>query len=190
MTLLLTGSREHALLAMLVQEAGAAVQQSGGYLGRTAIQKIAYFLQVRGVPMRYRFDLHYYGPFCDTVSRDLEWLLADKAVVDQSLNPEKYSNYRLGPATDELLALHSQELEPHRKTVKDVVRALHPFDPQRLELVATLHYLYREQTASRRSGPWKEAVVARFREVKGGKFSAEAVSETYDRLVAAGLLKP
>jgi hypothetical protein len=32
-------------------------------LGRTAIQKILYFLQALNVPMRYRFDVHDHGPF-------------------------------------------------------------------------------------------------------------------------------
>src|SRR5438876_1215018 len=106
---------------MLVQEASAAVQQAGGCLGRTALQKLAYFLQVRGVPLRYRFDLHYYGPYCDTGPRDIDWLLADQAVVDHSPKSEEYSNYRPGPASDELLALHAQQLEPHRQTVTPVL---------------------------------------------------------------------
>src|SRR5262249_36230117 len=51
MSLLLTSTREHALLAMLIQEASNVMRAAGGYLGRTAIQKMMYFLHVRGVPM-------------------------------------------------------------------------------------------------------------------------------------------
>jgi uncharacterized protein YwgA len=189
MTLLLTGSREHALLAMLVQEAGNVAQQAGGYLGRTAIQKMTYFLQIRGVPMRYRFDIHYYGPYCDAISRDIEWLMADGVVAEASNHPEKYSNYKPGPALDEVLALHTADLEPYRSTVRDVVQALLPLNPERLELIATLHYLYREQKASGRRGPWKETVLSRFHEVKKDKFPAAEVSRTYDQMVAARLLE-
>ena len=63
MSLFLTGTWEHALLAKVVSEANAVAQKQGGYLGRTALQKIVYFLQALDVPMRYRFDVHLHGPF-------------------------------------------------------------------------------------------------------------------------------
>jgi uncharacterized protein YwgA len=190
MNLLLTGSRDQALLALLVQEAGDAVRRTGGYVGRTAIQKMMYFLQVRGVPMRYRFDIHYYGPYCDTISRDIEWLLADQVVVDDSNNTSKYSNYKPGPALGEIIALHADELEHSRPVVRIVVEALLPLSSERLELIATLHYLYRDRKATGGPGPWKERVVARFREVKQDKFPADEVRKTYDLMIDAGLLEP
>ena len=190
MTLLLTGRREHALLASVVQEASQRVEETGGYLGRTALQKMMYFLQVRGVPMRYRFDIHYYGPYCDAISRDIEWLMADEVVVDGSNNKLKYSNYKPGPAIGELIALHGADLEPARPIIRAVVGTLLPLSPERLELIATLHYLYRDQKASGGPGPWKERVVSRFREVKHDKFPQDEVSKTYDQMAGAGLLEP
>jgi uncharacterized protein YwgA len=77
MSLFLTRTWEHALLAKVVKEATAVAPKEGGYLGRTAIQKIVYFLQVLDVPMRYRFEVCHYGPFCTTILGDLEWLMAD-----------------------------------------------------------------------------------------------------------------
>ena len=73
MSLFLAKTWEHALLAKVVQEAAEITQRQGGFLGRTAIQKIVYFLQVLGVPMRYRFEVFHYGPFCITILGDLEW---------------------------------------------------------------------------------------------------------------------
>ncbi len=189
MSLLLTGTREHALLAMIVQEAASAAQEEGGYLGRTAMQKLPYFLQILDVPMRYRFDLHHYGTYCEAISIDIDWLVADQVVEDWSNNPEKYSNYRPGPALEELLSRHKAELEPHRETIRSVVRALLPFRPERLELIATLHYLYREQKASRGKGPWKSRVLKRFCDVKKDKFPQADVSAAYDLLAGAGLLE-
>ncbi|MDB5313172.1 MAG: hypothetical protein JWO38_7374 [Gemmataceae bacterium] len=59
MALVLTGSWEQALLTATAQ---AAAPESGNrYLGRTALQKILYFLQISGVPMRYRFEIYHYG---------------------------------------------------------------------------------------------------------------------------------
>src|SRR5260370_14748081 len=110
MSLYLTGTWEHALLAKVVSQAAIVAQQEGGYLGRTAIQKIVYFLQVLNVPMRYRFDVHHYGPFCDTILGDTEWLVADEVIADSSPNSEKYSKFTPGKACNELIAKYSPKL--------------------------------------------------------------------------------
>ena len=66
MSLILTGTKEHALLAMIVQESANAAQESGGFLGRTAMKKYSLLFVPLDVPMRYRFDLHHYGAICYT----------------------------------------------------------------------------------------------------------------------------
>jgi hypothetical protein len=138
----------------------------------------------------YRFDIHYYGPYCDVVARDVEWLIADAVVADGSTNREKYSNYKPGPALPELLARYADQLQPYRQAVRSVVQTFLPLSPERLELIATLHYLYREQKASGRCGPWKNLVLARFHEVKKDKFPVSELSGTYDQMVVAKLLEP
>jgi uncharacterized protein len=187
MSLFLTKTWEHALLAKVVKEAAAVAQNEGGYLGRTAIQKIVYFLQVLDVPMRYSFEVCHYGPFCTTILGDLEWLMADQVVSDNSPNPDKYSKYTPGPACDELLAKHAVKLMECEATVKSTVKALLPLKSDHLELIATLDYAFREMKATAGKMPAKARVLARFREFKGGKFSDKEIAETYDRLETAGL---
>jgi uncharacterized protein len=186
MSLFLTGTWEHALLAMIVKEAARVTQKQGGYLGRTAIQKIAYFLQVLDVPMRYRFELYHYGPFCNNILGDLEWLIADEVISDSSPNPEKYSKYVPGLACDELLAMHGEHLRDFEKTVENAVEALVPLQPDHLELIATLDYAYRETRAALGKQPTKDQVIARFRDFKGDKFPKKTIAETFDRVESAG----
>lgn len=143
MSLLLADSQDHALLAMVIQEASQAASEQGSFVGRTAVQKIVYFLKAIGVPMGYRFDIHHYGPFCDEILRDVEWLIADNVIIDRSNSPEKYSNYTPAAALPELLTKYNN-LEPLRRQVQSVVRTLVPMRPERLELIATLDYLYRK----------------------------------------------
>jgi uncharacterized protein YwgA len=52
-------TQEHALLALVIKEAQAA--KSVGYFGRTALQKVVYFLKALGLPTRYQFEVHHYG---------------------------------------------------------------------------------------------------------------------------------
>lgn len=187
MSLQLTGTWEHAVLTAIAQVAAGHTDK--GYLGRTALQKIVYFLQLSGIPMRYRFDIYHYGPFCARISRDVEWLVADGVLRDASFSPEKYSNYRPGDAAEELLRSHVDALQNHQETINKVVQTLLPLDPAHLELLATLDYLYRQIKAGGGSGPWKERVINRFMEVKKDKFQRDNVSAAYDAMVQADLIK-
>src|SRR5260370_14471189 len=114
MGLFLSGTWEHALLAMITKEAAGVSHEQGGYLGRTAMQKIVYFLQVLDVPMRYRFELFHYGPFCQNILGDLEWLRADEVISDDSPDPQKYSKYTPGPYCEELLDKHAAQLDKYQ----------------------------------------------------------------------------
>lgn len=182
---LLTGTWDQALLAATVKV--AAEEGASGYLGRTALQKIIYFLQVAGVPMRYSFDLYHYGPYCERISRDVELLTADSVLADESTEPSKFSNYRPGGEADELLVAHPG-VAGHIASIRKVVHALLPLRPERLELLATLDYLYRQVKAGGGSGPWKDRVVERFISVKKQKFSRADVETAYDVMAQVGLV--
>ena len=66
-----------------------------GFLGRTAIQKLAYFAQATGVPVPCSFEIYNYGPYSDQVTFSVDGLLADEVLMDTSPNSCRYSNYRL-----------------------------------------------------------------------------------------------
>ncbi len=187
MSLFLSKTWEHALLAKVVKEAANVAQTERGFLGRTALQKIVYFLQVLDVPMRYRFDVHHFGPFCEAILGDTEWLLADEAIAESSNNREKYSKYTPGRACDELIARHAPKLARYEEAIKSTVKALLPLKPDHLELIATLDYAFREVKATLGRKPDKRKVLARFREFKGDKFEEKEVAETLDRLETSGL---
>jgi uncharacterized protein len=187
MSLFLSRTWEHALLGKLVKEAADVAQQHGGYLGRTAIQKIVYFLQVLEVPMRYRFDVYHYGPFCTSILGDLDWLVADDVIIDSSPDPGKYSKYTPGPSCDELIAKHAEKLKEYEDTITSTVKALLPLKPDHLELIATLDYAFRETKATVGKKPAKEKVIARFKDFKKAKFNDEDIANTYQQLEEAGL---
>lgn len=188
MSLLLTGTKDHALLTMVVEEAHRAAESAGGYLGRTALQKVMYFLHTSGVPMGYRFELYHYGPYCDEITRDVEWLQADGVIADRSAGA-RYPNYAPGETAGEMMAQNGKEVERYRGQVRQIVQSLVPLRPDRLELLATLDYLFRWEKATGGDGPWKERVVQRFFKVKGQKFADDEVRTAYDKMASAGLLE-
>ncbi len=159
---------------------------AGGYLGRTALQKLTYFVKVLGAPVPCSFGIYTYGPYSDKVTFAVESLLADDVIKDNSPNP-KYSNYRLGPNAEELLFSFANELQPHENKIHQAVKALGAFTPNDLELIATLHFIARRQlqTTGKTS---KKLAVREFKMIKKDKFSDEDISTWHDALAKAGLI--
>jgi hypothetical protein len=62
---------------------------------------------------------------------------------------------------------------------------LAPMEPDRLELISTLDYAYRELSAQAHSEPTKENVIARFREFKRDKFPQQEVEEAFEMMKEA-----
>jgi hypothetical protein len=86
-----------------------------------------------------------------------------------------------------LIALHTLALEPYRKMITTVVQNLLPLEPNHLELLATLDYLYRQLKAGGEVGPWEDRVIDRLFQVKRGQFPLEEVRAAYESMVRAGL---
>lgn len=174
-----------AFLTAIVEQFEA--HHAASYLGRTAMQKLAYFVKALGVPVPCSFGIYTYGPYSDRVTFAVESLLADDVIQDTSLNP-KYSNYRLGRNAGELLSSFADELRPHEAKISQTVKELGSFTPNELELIATVHFIAKRQTQT--SGkPSKDSVRREFKSIKHDKFSDDEIDKWYDALVAAGLIR-
>ena len=157
-------------MALVIKEGRSIAEKSKTILGRTAVQKLLYFLQVLMCPMGYRFGIHHYGPFCDEISSDIDTLSFGRSNRDLSGDP-RYSNYSTGEQINELLAMHLDFIDSVRTQIRTVASALAPMKPSELELLATLHYAFRVEQGRGGEGPWKPRVVSKFREFKGDKFN-------------------
>jgi uncharacterized protein YwgA len=177
---------EHALVAAVVDAAKTSCPSC--YLGRTAVQKLIYFLQVHEVPMRYKFRIYHFGPFCDDIVSDLDWLQADDVICDAS-NDTRYSNFRPGDGWGELKEKYVEKLAEHQETIDDIVDALSDLDPHDLELIATLDFCFRWVQAQGRPGPRKAATIEKFKKIKKGKFTDDEIDEWYEVLVNAELIE-
>ncbi len=186
MSLTLPYRWEHALIAATVEAVSKKYPHC--YLGRTAIQKLLYFMSVLGVPMRYKFDIHHYGPFCPMIMYDVDWLLAD-GVIEDLAHDRRYSNYKLGHGWEELQKQYRERLEKHRGKIESVCHALSDLSPETLELIATLDFSYRWIRAGGGKRPWKEEVIKKFKRIKRDRFSDDVISFWYDVLVKAGLIE-
>jgi uncharacterized protein len=186
MSLVLHHRWEHALIAVTVEAASKSC--SDCYLGRTAIQKLLYFMKVLDVPMEYTFDIHHYGPFCQSVMSDVEWLMADDVIKDAS-SESRYSNYKPGPSWPDLEAKYLRKIEQYKHIIDEVCKALSDLSPDTLELIATLDFSFRWVRARGGGGPWRTSAIQKFRQIKNDKFDDDVINEWYDTLLEAGLIE-
>src|SRR5689334_5667853 len=166
MALLFSNDLNSAFLAEIVR----AFQEHHRkhYLGRTAMQKLAYFSQAVGVPLPCSFEIYNFGPYSDTVTFTVESMLADEIIEDASQN-QKYSNYKLKLGSSGFDKEIVNFVVPYKQKIDKVVRVLGKFEPAQLELIATLHFIAKK-IQSLGGEVSKEAVVMQFFRIKKNKF--------------------
>lgn len=189
--LYLSNRPELAIMACAIQKAQEvfAAQSGGGYLGRTALQKIMYFLVRKGVPLPYTFEIYHYGPFCSDIYHDVECLQADGVVIDKAEPSDQYWNYAPGSNMQQLVSEFWECIKPYEAEIAQVASIFADLPPQDLELIATLDYLYQDEKFRYARPPEKRAVVDRFVGVKKNKFPREQVEQMYDVLLKAGIFE-
>jgi len=123
------------------------VNQAPGKLGRTAIMKLAYFLQtMKQVPLGYNFRLYTYGPYDSDVLTHLSQAEAMHAVKSRVVpNPSGYGyEFEPGSRLDEVKGLIKAGLTAHEGAVSWVVTEFSNMTASDLELVSTIVYADRE----------------------------------------------
>lgn len=162
---------------------------AGHQIGRTALQKIPYFLGVRGVPLEYRFDLYHYGPFCQDILYDAGMLESLGAIEDSKGGYNGGSKYKAGANSAVLLAEHKKVIEEHSSTIDEVIALLAELEATSLEVVATIDYFYRYVSAMELPEPRKEEVLKRFFEAKKQYLEKrEWVGKMYDQMQKIGMV--
>ena len=187
MTLTLDYRWEHALIAATVEAAKRRCPVCS--IGRTAIQKLLYFMNVLGVPMKYSFEIHHYGPFCADIMYDVEWLLEDQVIEDQSHEQGRYSSYVPGAHWSDLSEAFKDQLESHQQLIFSVCDALSDLSPETLELIATLDFCYRWVRARGGCDSRRDAAIEKFKQIKKDKFTDAQIHHWYDVLVKAQLVE-
>jgi uncharacterized protein len=130
-----------ALMAALVDKA------PGQTLNRTAVMKLAYFLQVlRNVPLGYDFRLYTYGPFDSDVLDDLGYARIFGAVKERTITQYDGYRYQIKPGKR---SAHVQEksgswLDQNREAIDWVIQEFGGLTAPELELYSTIVFADRE----------------------------------------------
>ncbi len=154
-------------------------------IGKTKIQKIAYFLQESiGVPLKLRFRMHYYGPYSEELDSVLS-LAQSLGYID--IRPDlKGFGYHVTPVENSL-RFRPQEYdiskEPLIDEIDGVISILAGLETVQLELYATIHFI---------SGPesklTKGQTLETVKRLKP-KFSLSQIEQAYQTLKNANLIE-
>jgi hypothetical protein len=162
----------------------------GGSLGRTALMKLCYFLQVlKGVPLGYHFTLYSYGPFDSDVLSDLgtaESLGAVHSKVAYYSGGYGY-DIRKAERADATLAEAAHFLDKYRAALDWTVAEFGSLGSANLELQSTVVFVDREALRVSEALTLPE-LARRVGDVKP-HFKQSVILENANRLYERGLLQ-
>ena len=155
-------------------------------VGKTKVQKISYFLQEAvGVPLKYRFRMHYFGPYSDDLDNALS-LSRALGYVKIAPDPNGFG-YRVTPGEitkDRWFEKYNvaRDTGVDVKTVEQVIDILGELRVHELELYASIHFI-----GNSKSGGSKEETLTTVGKVKPG-FKAGQIEQAYQKLQDANLI--
>lgn len=135
----------------LITELARRLATKSPQFGKTALQKIVYFLtDLFGIPTGYEFEFYNYGPFSSQLHHDLDLVAHIGGVVVEDYSAE-FAGYVISPGerADALIKkgaefIHSSEVD---KAISRVVDEFGDYNASELELRATILFVDRDLTA-------------------------------------------
>jgi uncharacterized protein YwgA len=165
-------------------------------LGRTSLQKAAYFLDARK-GIGYRHSAHYYGPYSSTVEAEVSALVSSGLVEEtehrlgfigpQGFEGRKYTYDLTESGRSRLSALREvydtdvEDIELFSHELQDLVPTL---DQQKLSAAAKVHYIENRERQSLSSEEVVE-IASQFG-WRLGKATVESVRQLSERLATHG----
>ena len=153
-------------------------------VGKTKIQKISYFLQESvGVPLKYAFRMHFFGPYSDELDGVLS-LAKALGEVEITPDPEGFGYHVTQGSTEQRTWSEAYDLskDPNIAAIDKAVSVLGSLETSELELYATIHFINESEEE-----PTKDEVL----QIVGGlkpKFGLDTIDGAYQTLQKAGLI--
>jgi O-acetyl-ADP-ribose deacetylase (regulator of RNase III) len=177
-------SHRAALLGLL-----GRYRELGYDLTMIEIQKLAYFLQIAGQPLKLRFEKHHYGPYADDLRKVLRHLEGHflEGSGDGLNSPE--TPIRLIPAgvaeAEEALAEGTETIDRFER----VARLVEGYEtPYGLELLSTVHWVATLERPPAKNPVEAMSLIQMWSPRKGDLMTREHVEIAWERLVETGYL--
>jgi O-acetyl-ADP-ribose deacetylase (regulator of RNase III) len=168
-------TRARALLISLI----ARYREQGYKLSKLEIQKLAYFLQEAGEPLKLRYVQEQYGPYADNLNHVL--LKLEGHYIRGFGDRQSTSSIALEPGAEDAANQLLMTAPDVRERLERITRLLQGFEtPYGLELLATVHWVARQETAT--SAEAAIASVQNWSSRKRELFKTEHIQKAWQRL--------
>ena len=148
--------------------------------GKIPLQKLAYFLQeALGIPTKYRFRMHHYGPYAEALETNLS-RLNFTGYIDIQPGSQGHGVHitSIDDPEEEWIKL----LHPYRELIDRGIETFGSWSTPKLELAATIHFVNKLQPDTPAEG-----ILARVKSLKP-KLSESYIAQVHDELKRSGLL--
>jgi O-acetyl-ADP-ribose deacetylase (regulator of RNase III) len=163
-----------------------------GYrLSMLEVQKIAYFLQVAGQPLKLEFTKERYGPYTETLHHVLQRIEGHfiKGYGDRTQRAAAATITLLPGATEEAATFFKNDVET-LDHLDRVTRLIEGFEyPYGLELLATVHWVAQETPSACADAEAAVQGVHAWNERKRKEFTPEHIKLAWERLQEQGWLQ-
>ena len=147
------------------------------------IQKLAYFLQEAGQPLRLKYQAHHYGPYAPNLNKVLEVLERHYTSGYGDTQKPDVEIELLEGAAAEATAFLADHTAEHERLVR-VNRLIEGFEtPYGLELLSSVHWLAVHASPPATDQDGAVSGIAAWNERKQRMFRAEHICLAWDRLV-------
>lgn len=157
------------------------------------VQKLAYFLQAAGQPLRLRYEAGHYGPYADNLNKVLEameghWVRG----YGDSQKPDAQIHLLPGALGEAEAFLHDDEESRHRlQRVADLMEGFET--PYGMELLATVHWVSNQSSpgSAEKAVDVEQAIkhVHAWNPRKRSVFQPEHIRVAWSRLTDAGWMR-
>ncbi|WP_448572930.1 type II toxin-antitoxin system antitoxin DNA ADP-ribosyl glycohydrolase DarG [Trichothermofontia sp.] len=159
-----------------------------GYrLGRLEAQKLAYFLQVAGEPLRLAYVKHHYGPYAENLNHVLQHIEGHyiKGYGDRSQTSQMYVLPEGRSQAEAFLAKHD---DAHQR-LEQVAQLIEGFEtPYGMEMLATVHWVAQENPQAAVDVETAIAGVQAWSDRKRHLFRPQHLKKAWQRLKEQGWL--
>jgi uncharacterized protein YwgA len=148
----------------------------GRRLGKTQLQKLVYFVQERGVPLGYTYELYHYGPYSFELSNELS-SLDSLGVLSIESDPEGFGfDISIGKFADKFV------LDPHNEgKLKKIIDHFGSNSTAQLEVKATIHFVHSVIKRKSVVGKRRSEVINRVHDLKP-RYSEDFIKNCYSEL--------
>jgi O-acetyl-ADP-ribose deacetylase (regulator of RNase III)/uncharacterized protein YwgA len=158
-------------------------------IGRTGLQKLAYFAEAAGIDTDLTWEKGSYGPFARDAKPMLAKLVNNGLLVERRLG--RMFNVQVGPTFDDAKRGYADDLDNYAEAIHRVADLFRRFQTRQAEVAATVHLVASELASSRQESPWEAEVyeeVQRWKARRDPPFKDREIADAVRHLALLGWL--